>query len=154
LVISPASERGERLIVEGTIYQPDGRTPAVGVLVYAYQTNSEGVYPKRGDETGNGRRHGYLRGWLRTGADGRFRIETIMPGTYPTRSEPAHIHLTLRSPGEPERYVDDIVFEDDPLLTVEHRARLQQRGGSGIVQLTRDSDGTLRAVRDIFLGRK
>ncbi len=147
-------EPGERLIIEGTIYQPDGATPAAGVLLYAYHTNAAGAYPRRGDETGNGRRHGYLRGWLRTGADGRYRIETIRPGTYPTRDEPAHVHMTLQPPGEPERYIDDVVFEDDPLVTPEHRARLSQRGGSGIVRLERDAAGVLRVNRDIYLGRR
>lgn len=154
LIMPTRGEAGERLIVEGTVYRPDGKTPADGVLLYAYQTNAGGVYAKRGDETGNGRRHGSLRGWLRTGADGKYRIETIKPGSYPTRSEPAHIHLTLQPPGEPERYIDDVVFEDDPLLTPEHRARLRQRGGSGIVRLTQIADGTLRATRDIYLGRQ
>ena len=154
LIMPARGEAGERLMVEGTVYRPDGKTPAAGVLLYAYQTNAGGVYAKRGNETGNGRRHGYLRGWLRTGNDGKYRIETITPGSYPTRSEPAHIHMTLQPPGEPERYIDDVVFEGDPLLTPEHRARLRQRGGSGIVQLERTADGTFRAIRDIYLGRQ
>jgi len=154
LVIPTGGEAGERFILEGTVYQPDGRTPASGVLLYTYHTNAGGVYPKRGNETGNARRHGYLRGWLRTGADGRYRIETTRPGSYPTRSEPAHIHMTLQPPGEPERYIDDVVFEGDPLLTPEHRARLRERGGSGIVRPHRGPDGVLRATRDIYLGRQ
>jgi protocatechuate 3,4-dioxygenase beta subunit len=153
LVIPTHGLAGERLVVEGTVYQADGRTPAAGVLLYAYHTDAGGVYPKRGNETGNARRHGHLRGWLRTGADGRYRIETIRPGPYPTRGEPAHVHITIQSPGEAERYIDDVVFEDDPLLTPEHRARLQGRGGSGIVRLSRSPDGSLRATRDIHLGR-
>ena len=131
LIMPTEGEAGERLIVEGTVYRPDGKTPAAGVLMYTYHTNAGGVYAKRGNETGNGRRHGYLRGWLRTGPDGKYRIETIKPGSYPSRSEPAHVHMTLQPPGEPERYIDDVVFEGDPLLTAAHRARLQQRGGSG-----------------------
>ena len=153
LIIPPTDEPGERLVLDGTVYKPDG-TPAAGVLLYAYHTDAGGVYPKRGNETGNGRRHGYLRGWLRTGIDGRYRIETIKPGSYPTRSEPAHVHMTLQPPGAPERYIDDVVFEGDPILTSEHRARLHQRGGSGIVRLERDGEGILRARRDIYLGRQ
>jgi protocatechuate 3,4-dioxygenase beta subunit len=154
LIMPTEGEAGERLIVEGTVYRPDGKTPAAGVLMYTYHTNAGGVYAKRGNETGNGRRHGYLRGWLRTGPDGKYRIETIKPGSYPSRSEPAHVHMTLQPPGEPERYIDDVVFEGDPLLTAAHRARLQQRGGSGIVPLVRGADGVFRATRDIFLGRQ
>jgi len=153
VTIAGAAEPGERLIVTGTVLQADGRTPAAGVLIYAYHTNAAGVYPKRGDERGNARRHGYLRGWMRTGADGRYRIETIRPGTYPSRADPAHIHLTVVPPGAAEQSVDDVVFEDDPLVTPAYRARVRERGGSGIVRATRTAGDTLRAVRDIHLGR-
>jgi hypothetical protein len=62
--------------------------------------------------------------------------------------------MTLQPPGEPERYIDDVVFDGDPLLTSEHRGRLHQRGGSGIVSLAQGADGVLRARRDIYLGRQ
>src|SRR5512134_1672562 len=35
-------EPGERLVITGTIYQNDGRTPAAGVVLYAYHTNAAG----------------------------------------------------------------------------------------------------------------
>jgi hypothetical protein len=61
--------------------------------------------------------------------------------------------MTLRPPGQPERYIDDVVFEGDPLLTAEHRARLRQRGGTGITQLQRSGDA-FRVTRDIYLARQ
>lgn len=150
-VIAGGEESGQRLVIEGIIYGRDRITPALNVLVYAYQTNSSGIYPKRGGETGNGIRHGYLRGWLRTGTNGRYRIETIRPGSYPTGSEPAHIHMTIQAPGEAERYVDDIIFADDPRVTEAYRSRLQNRGGSGIVHVARHSSSVMHATRDIYL---
>ncbi|MBA3584027.1 MAG: hypothetical protein H0W36_05765 [Gemmatimonadetes bacterium] len=42
------AEPGERLVDTGTVSQPDGRTPAEGVLLYAYHTNAEGVYAGAG----------------------------------------------------------------------------------------------------------
>jgi protocatechuate 3,4-dioxygenase, beta subunit len=62
--------------------------------------------------------------------------------------------MTLQPPGEPERFIDDVVFEGDPLLTPEHRGRLRQRGGTGIVRLDRDGTGILWARRDLYLGRQ
>lgn len=144
-------EPGTPLVVSGTVYRPGGRVPAPGVLLYAYHTNARGIYPKRGDETGNGRRHGYLRGWLRTDARGRYRLVTIRPAMYPTRAEPAHIHLTVTPPGCAEDYVDSILFDDDPLLTRAQRARLAGRGGSGVVRAAPVGRGGLQATRDIVL---
>ena len=43
---------GPKLKVTGTIYQPDGKTPAPNVILYIHHTNQEGIYETRGDETG------------------------------------------------------------------------------------------------------
>lgn len=153
MTIAGPDEPGERLVITGTVYEAGGTRPAPNVLLYAYHTNAEGVYPKRGDEIGNGQRHGYLRSWLRTNAQGRYRVTTIRPASYPGRTEPAHIHLTVQAPDAPETWIDSIVFADDPLLTPEARARLDNRGGSGIVTLRRDEQGVWQGRRDILLER-
>jgi len=119
--------------------------------VYAYNTNAAGVYPKRGNETGNGRRHGYLRGWARTGADGRYALHTIRPGAYPGRNDPAHIHVTITPPSAEEYWIDEVVFNDDPLLTADRRSKLPNLGGSGIVSPVRNARGVLIATRNITL---
>lgn len=146
--IAPAGEPGTRLVIQGTVYQPDGRTPAPGVLMYAYHTNEAGEYPTRGDERGNDRRHGYLRGWLMTDSAGRYTIHTIRPGAYRTRADPQHIHVTFTPPGRREQWADEILFADDP------RAQAASRTGDGtdiLVTVGRGADGTLRAVRDFIL---
>jgi protocatechuate 3,4-dioxygenase, beta subunit len=141
---------GSRLMLTGTIYQPDGQTPAEGVILYIYHTDQQGRYPTNGGEQGWARRHGYLRGWIKTGPDGRYTFYTLRPGTYPSRSEPAHIHATLKPPGYSEYYIDDFLFDDDPLLTRARRERTP-RGSSGILK-PRKVGGIWQAERDIILG--
>lgn len=149
--IAGPDEPGERLVVTGTVYEADGVTPAQGVVLYLYHTDATGIYPKRGDETGNAQRHGYLRAWLRTDEHGRYRVETIRPASYPTRTEPAHIHVTVQPPDREEFWIDSIVFDDDPLLTPARRAALKNRGGSGIATLRQDEQGVWHGTRDITL---
>jgi protocatechuate 3,4-dioxygenase beta subunit len=145
------AERGEPLVLTGRVLRADGRTPAAGVLLYLYQTNAAGVYPRRGDETGNGPRHGYLRGWLRTDAQGRYCVATIRPGHYPGRLDPAHIHATVQEGRGAEGYINDFVFEGDPRVTPTYRTQVRNRGGSGIVRLARGPDGIWRGERTIVL---
>ena len=153
VVIPPAGEPGERLVLRGRVLAADGKTPVAGVIVYVHQTNAAGRYPMNGREQGWGRRHGYLRAWARSNGRGEYRFETIRPGSYPGRSDPAHIHITIKEPGRREYWIEDVVFTDDPLLTAEYRARLQGRGGSGIVTPRRDRAGVWQVQRDIVLER-
>lgn len=147
----PPDEPGERLLLHGTVYAADGRTPASGVLLYAYNTNAAGNYPVRDGASGNARRHGYLRGWVVSGADGGYRFHTIRPAAYPTRAEPAHIHMTATAPRGTEYWLDDVLFEGDPLITPKILARRSGRGGPAIVPLRRSGDGVLVARRDVIL---
>ncbi len=149
--ISPADEPGERLVLTGRVLKPDGVTPAAQVVIYVHHTNAAGAYARRGNETGWGRRHGYLRACVKTNAAGEYRFETIRPAPYPGRRDPAHIHMTVKEPDRREYWIDEVVFESDSLVTARYRAQEQKRGGSGIVPLTRQPDGSWIARRDIVL---
>jgi protocatechuate 3,4-dioxygenase beta subunit len=153
--MAPEGEPGEEMTVSGTVYGPDGRTPAAGVLVYAYHTDATGYYTPAPGATGNGLRHGRLRGWMRTNAEGRYEFRSIRPAPYPNRVDPAHVHMTVSGPGYPEYWIDSIWFEGDPRITPEISARqLSGRGGfRPIVRLERGPDGALRGTRDIGLER-
>jgi protocatechuate 3,4-dioxygenase beta subunit len=133
----------------------DGQGNAVpGVIVYAYHTDVRGVYPP--EERLCGRpayRHGRLRGWAQTDAQGRYRFDTIRPAGYPDTDLPQHIHLHVIEPGRCTYYIDDLVFTDDPRLTPAQRRQAGTgRGGTGIVTPRRLETGGWHAVRDIVLG--
>jgi len=138
-----------KLKITGTIYHNDGSTPARGIILYIYHTNLEGKYAKRGNEKGWARRHSYIRGWIKTGEDGKYTFLTFKPSSY--SSNPAHIHPTILEPNGKYYYIDEYRFEDDPMLD-NIRQYIDNHGGSGIVSLTK-SDGILIAERDIILGK-
>jgi len=46
------NEPGPKIEISGIIYKPDGKTPAAGVILYVYHTDQNGIYAKKGDETG------------------------------------------------------------------------------------------------------
>lgn len=133
----------------GTIFKQDGKTPAAGVILYIYHTNREGVYPTRGGEKGWARRHGYIRGWIRTGADGKYTFYTFKPGSY--SSNPAHIHPIILEPDGRYYYIDEYRFKGDAQIT-NIEPYIDNRGGSGIVELV-DAGNLWIARRDIVLGQ-
>lgn len=139
------------LQVQGTVYQRDGKTPASDVVIYIYHTNGQGVYETRGEETDWAKRHGIHRGWTKTDATGKYMFLTFRPAAYPDHSEPQHIHFTVKEPNTIPYYLDDLLFDDDPLLTEHFRKKQNHRGGNGIVTPFL-KNGVLKVKRDIILG--
>lgn len=146
------NEDGPKLIVTGTIYQQDGKTPARDVILYIYHTDQKGEYSRKGNETGWGKRHGYIRGWVKTGTDGKYTFYTLRPASYPGGENPAHIHPLIKEPGLTPYYIDEYLFDDDPVLTASERNRQERRGGNGVIKLTKDENGMAVMKRDIVLG--
>ncbi len=144
---------GQKMQVTGTIYKPDGKTPAPGVVLYVYHTDSNGQYTSRPGQTGWGRRHGYNRGWVKTDEEGRYTFFTIKPGVYPDRSEPAHIHPTILEPDGKYYWLGSYFFEGDPLLTEKETKPSAPRGGSdGILRLRKEGNIWV-GKRDYILGK-
>lgn len=149
--VAPAGEPGEPLVIRGTILKTDGRTPAPDVVLYVYQTDNSGLYSK-GQHQRDAIKHGHLRGWIRTDVKGEYEFKTIRPASYPNGDNPQHIHPIIYEPGKGYYWIDEYLFEDDPFLTQAERSKTLNRGGAGIIKLTKDNDGVWRGTRDITLG--
>lgn len=141
-----------KLKIFGTVFKKDGISPAEDVMIYIYHTNRKGIYETKGNETGWAKRHGFIRGWVKTGKDGKYTFYTFRPASYPDRSEPEHIHITVKEPDKNEYYLDDYLFADDPILTKNKRNKAENRGGSGIMKPV-EENGILTIERNIILGK-
>jgi len=107
--------RGRRLVVTGVVLGTDCR-PVPRALLDFWQADAGGRYDNTGFR---------LRGHQFTDAEGRYRLETILPGIYPGRAR--HIHVKAQTagrpplttqlyfPGEPDNARDGIF---DPALLV------------------------------------
>ena len=146
------NEPGPKMVISGVIYEQDGKTPAKNVILYVYHTDQTGNYSTKGNEKGWGKRHGYIRGWMKTNAKGQYMFYTLKPAAYPGRKDPAHIHPTVKEPDKNEYWIDEYQFDDDPLITADMRKNQQEVGGFGIVKLE-NRNGILYATRDIILGK-
>ncbi len=148
--IVPAEEPGNPLIIEGQVFAPDGRTPAEDITVYAYNTDAEGYYGADQKEYPP-----RLYGWMKTDAEGRFELHTILPGHYPGMRVPAHVHFTLWGAGYPPQWVDELRFEGDPYITPEMLAEAKGKGEfSSIRQVTHTEDGVLHCRFKMRLKRE
>jgi len=142
--IAPKSEAGVPLVIDGIVKDSHG-APSANVIVYAYHTNVAGIYPPARN------RHGTMKGWALTDAQGRYRFDSMRPGAYPGRTVPEHVHMHVIEPRTGTYYIDELRFLDDPLVTAANRGT-RERAGSGLVMPER-RDGVWHARRDIELGR-
>ena len=126
--IAPPGEPGVPLIVKGTLFRADGKTPLPGALVFAYHTDRQGLYNP------NQSTHSWrLRGAVRTAADGSFEFSTIRPASYPQTRIPQHIHVELQT-AEGNYHAGEWRFADDPLIEESERADSGRAGAFGWVR--------------------
>ncbi|GIH96055.1 carbohydrate-binding protein [Planobispora siamensis] len=97
-----AGVSGVRLVVTGHVFDRACR-PLDRVLMDFWQADAMGAY----DNTGY-----RLRGHLYTGADGSYRLTTVVPGLYPGRTR--HIHVKLQAPGQPRILTTQLYFPGEP----------------------------------------
>ncbi len=145
--LSKKSDKDEAMIISGTIFQSDGKTPVPNILIYFYHTDSDGIYGRRGEV-----RDGHFRGWLLTGANGKYEFSSIKPAPYPNRTEAAHVHMTLTGKNFTEDSINTILFEGDKFIKEQERKSVGKWGEFiPILKLEKGADGILRGTRDFKL---
>lgn len=80
---------GTRLALTGYVLN-SGCQPISNALLDFWQADAQGQY----DNAGYG-----MRGQQHAGLDGRYQLETVVPGEYPGRTP--HIHVKIQAPGGP-----------------------------------------------------
>ena len=109
--------KGTRIVVAGSVFASDCR-PVAGALLDFWHADDGGEYDNVGYR---------LRGHLFTDANGRYRLETIVPGVYPGRTRHYHVRVQapkgrilttqLYFPGEPKNQ-RDFLYRPELLMDV------------------------------------
>ncbi len=93
---------GTRLVVTGQVLTT-ACVPLANSLIDVWQTDAQGAYDNEGNN---------LRGHQFTDAEGRYRIETIVPGLYPGRTR--HLHIKVQA-SDRLALTTQIYLPDEPL---------------------------------------
>ena len=92
---------GTRLVLRGSVLSTDCR-PVADALLDFWQADDAGAYDNVGYR---------LRGHQFADDDGRFQVETIVPGLSPGRTR--HIHVMVQAPDQPV-LTTQLYFPDEP----------------------------------------
>lgn len=135
--IAREDEPGTPFVIRGVLVEPKGK-PAAGVLIHAYQRDSDGL--ELGPED-NPLTTWRLNGWARSDADGQFEFQTIRPAPDNLGREAAHIHFTLQSEEFGRQWAQKVFLGDDPLVPAREHRRSQKAGEFGWVKEPRIQGG-------------
>ncbi len=123
---------GTRLVLKGRVLSLDG-SPIKGARLDFWQADANGAYDNRGYR---------LRGHQFTDEQGRYSLETIVPGNYAGRT--SHIHVKVQAPGQPI-LTTQLFFPDDP------RNRADWLYKPGLLLQVHDTAGSKEAAFDFVL---
>ncbi len=112
---------GTRLVLAGRVLSRSC-APIASALLDFWQADANGDYDNAGYR---------LRGHLFADAQGRYRLESVVPGLYPGRTR--HLHVKVQAPGrtalttqlyfpEEQRNAADSIFRPDLVVRVERSA--------------------------------
>jgi len=87
--IVPAGAAGTRLTLTGRVLRTNGR-PVANALVDFWQADARGAYDNSGYR---------FRGHQFTDGQGRYALQSVVPGLYPGRTK--HIHVKVQAPRKP-----------------------------------------------------
>lgn len=128
-------EPGERIEFAGRVLALPDCGPVAGAVIDLWHANAGGIYYNL--ETTARPDQYRLRGRLRSGADGSFRVVTVRPGRYGSGpgARPPHLHVAIAAPGLAP-LTTQVYFPADPdnagddLFRQSLVGALQQRAGS------------------------
>lgn len=98
-LIEPGTS-AERLVLTGRVLSRDCK-PVANASLDFWHADERGEYDNRGYR---------YRGRVTTDAEGRYRLETILPAHYPGR--PRHIHVKVQPPGR-RALTTQLYFSDE-----------------------------------------
>ena len=103
--LADASTRGMLMAIGGQVFGHDCR-PLAGATLDVWHADAAGDYDNTGWK---------LRGRLTSGDDGRWHVDSIVPGRYlnGARYRPRHVHVKLTAPGHRE-LTTQLYFPGDP----------------------------------------
>jgi catechol 1,2-dioxygenase len=154
--LTDPGEEGEILVVSGTVYGPDCRTPLPGAVLDVWQADHTGRYDITKPANLTDREKFHLRGRLMTDAQGRYQIETVVPGRYPIppglpgferyagQTRPAHIHFIVMHPLYGP-LTTQLYFKGDPYVSQDPWAK-----PSLVIDLESQGTGASKRFRGVF----
>lgn len=144
-------EPGEPLVIVGRVTAAETCAPLKDAVVDVWQANHTGLYDNQMKEYAN---KFYLRGRMKTDAEGRYTFTTILPAAYSTGSSmrAKHIHYKISAPGY-ELLTTELYFEGDKYNTTDTMVKPALITALSDFKLPQEKRKYLKGTFDVVLAK-
>jgi protocatechuate 3,4-dioxygenase beta subunit len=144
--IIPPGITGDVMLLHGTVFQADGKTPLANTLIEVWQCDQDERYDNTSDDF-------LFRGAVKTGKDGKYTFRTLVPIPYSDEDgwRPAHIHMRISSAGHQD-LITQIYFKGDPHIARDPAAASPQ-SVNRILEIKTHSSKEKSVKFDVVMGK-
>lgn len=146
--IVPPGSKGIPMQLRGTVFKPDGKTPLPAALIEVWQCDEKEIYDNTSEDY-------KFRGAWKTGSDGKYKFDTIVPIPYKvtdTMWRPAHVHFRVSS-ADYQDLITQIYFKGDPYLE-EDTSAASAEAQSRILEIQKNKNGMQDVKFDIQMQKE
>lgn len=146
--LSDTKEPGDKLTIYGKVLDASTNQPIANANLFLYQAGTDGNY----SSTFLGMpSYARIRGKTKTGPEGCFKIQTVMPGNYPGQLDGKHIHVEVKARGY-EKWNFEFLFEG--FVSESLRVEINQNNDAIILQVDQKKEGSWLVATQIPLKSK
>jgi catechol 1,2-dioxygenase len=145
------NSKGTPLVLKGTIFKEDGKTPINNALVEIWHCDENEVYDNTSDDY-------KYRGGQKTKTDGKYAFTSILPVPYKADPNdeaswrPAHIHMRVSVPNQQD-LITQIYFKGGKYVETDHWASSPQ-AVNRILDITKHKLGGNEVVFNVILSKE
>ena len=146
----PASH-GAPIVLKGSIFKEDGKTPINNALVEIWHCDENEVYDNASDEY-------KYRGGQKTKADGKYEFKSILPVPYKADPKdesswrPAHIHMRVSVPNQQD-LITQLYFKGGKYIETDHWASSSQ-AVNRILNISKNKLGESEIVFNVIMSKE
>ena len=145
------NSKGAPVILKGSIFKEDGKTPIENALVEIWHCDENQVYDNASDEY-------RYRGGQKTKKQGTYKFTTIVPVSYKANPDneaswrPAHIHMRVSVPNQQD-LITQIYFKGDKYVETDKWAASPQ-AVNRILDISKNKSGESEIVFNVILNKE
>ena len=146
-----ADSKGTPIVLKGSIFKEDGKTPISNALVEIWHCDEYEVYDNASDEY-------KYRGGQKTKADGKYEFTSILPVPYKADPNdesswrPAHIHMRVSVPAQQD-LITQLYFKDGKYVDKDKWAS-DPKAVNRILPISKNSSGESEIIFNVNMAKE